>query len=284
MRDEFGIRVPIFHLLGYISYPYLQANIMNDLLVALLLGFSFGNLWLCAILVFSLQTTNRFTCLGYLVGRAVTIIILALGLSLIGQYTGVNRVYVNLASGGLLIVFSGFLAATQLLGWTPWWRRKKDASGEIDGGCDGECGDCPAHGNHEYADACHDCHDHGLCSAEEPEVAPLTQNARKVWGKTGEQSKKSGFFIGLLLGMFRGAAMCTKLIVLVPIILSSSPLKSLAIGTVFAISSSIYPILGFILGKFALKLVKYKRSLFIVSCVFLAGSGVFYLWAAFRHM
>ena len=40
---------------------------MSDYWVAVLLGFSFGNLWVCALLVFSLQTTNRSTCAGYLI-------------------------------------------------------------------------------------------------------------------------------------------------------------------------------------------------------------------------
>ncbi|MBU1536143.1 hypothetical protein KKF84_12535 [Myxococcota bacterium] len=257
---------------------------MDQIIVALMLGFSFGNLWLCAILVFSLQTTNRYTCLGYLAGRAATIILLSFALSLLGMVTTFSRAYINLASGILLITFAAYLAATQLAGWIPPWRRRGGVGDPGSPSCNGECSGCPTREHHEYQSACSSCHDHGACSAEEPEVAPLTEEARKIWGKTEQFSPSRGFFVGALLGVFRGAAMCTKLIVLVPIIFNASPLKSLAIGGAFALSSSVYPLLGFFLGKFALKLVRHKRSLFILSCLFLAGSGIYYLTAAFRHL
>ena len=57
---------------------------MNDYVVATLVGFSFGNLWLCALLVFSLQTTNRSTCAGYLVGRILAIIALSVVIAEVG--------------------------------------------------------------------------------------------------------------------------------------------------------------------------------------------------------
>lgn len=257
---------------------------MHDLLVALLLGFSFGNLWLCAILVFSLQTTNRFTCLGYLVGRAATIVLLALFLSLVGSMVSINRAWLNFISAFLLIGFSIILAATQLWGWVPPWRRKTSSHTLDVNGCDGHCDSCPTKGHHEYAQACADCHDHGVCAAEEPEVEALTLDARRTWGKTDQNGQKSGFVLGATLGALRGAAMCSKLVVLAPLILQSSPLRSLALGSLFALSSSLYPLLGFLLGKFALRLIAYKRHLFITSCLFIAGSGVHYLIGAFRHL
>ena len=135
-----------------------------------------------------------------------------------------------------------------------------------------------------YTDLCHECNDQGPCSAEETEVAKLTADARRVWGKTDQGSRETGFFVGAMLGMLRGAAMCTKLIVLVPIVMSAPPLKSLAMGAAFAVSSSVYPVLGFILGEFALRFLKYKRALFITSCLLLAGYGVFYMTKAFNHL
>ncbi len=256
---------------------------MDQILVALMLGFSFGNLWLCAILVFSLQTTNRFTCLGYLAGRAGAIVTLGFLLSLAGTMVTISRGAVNLASGILLLGFTAWLAATQLAGWTPPWRRRTGDGGSP-AACNGECSGCPTRGHHEYMDACSACHDHGPCSAEEPEVAAITTEARRAWGKTSEISRTTGFTLGLAIGALRGAAMCAKLVVLIPILLNASPVRGLAISGAFALSSSIYPLLGFLLGSVALKLVAYKRALFIVSCLFLAGSGVHYLYAAFRHL
>jgi hypothetical protein len=52
--------------------------------------------------------------------------------------------------------------------------------------------------------------------------------------------------------------------------------KAAGIGLTFSVSSSLYPLLGFLLGSVALKLVTYKRWLFGVSCAMLAAFGVRY--------
>ena len=48
-------------------------------------------------------------------------------------------------------------------------------------------------------------------------------------------------------------------------------------GLAFSIASSIYPILGFVMGAFALKLVSYKRLLFSLGCVVMSLFGFNYI-------
>ena len=72
--------------------------------------------------------------------------------------------------------------------------------------------------------------------------------------------------------------MCHKLVVLVPILLSASMVKAFGLGFSFSLSSTIYPLLGFAFGAFALKLLKYKKWLFVVSCVLLILAGARYLF------
>ncbi|MDA3863076.1 MAG: hypothetical protein PF689_04325 [Deltaproteobacteria bacterium] len=252
---------------------------MSALLTALVIGFSFGNLWVCAILVFSLQNAGRLTCLGYLAGRFLAIIILSVVVSIFGHYFHLDRSSLNIASGVLLLLFSSYLAATRVFSWTPPWRKKTDNSGLEQGSCEGDCSDCPAHHHPEYVSACDDCHEHGLCSAEDYELEPISRDARKAWGRETERTLGNNWWPGFTLGFLRGGAMCTKLVVLIPILLNSTILRTLAIATVFAFSSSIYPLLGFIAGKYALKLVKFKRHLFIASCIFMFGLGLKYILA-----
>jgi len=250
---------------------------MEDYLVPLLLGFSFGNLWICALLVFSLQTTNRSTCGGYLVGRAVTIVALSVLVSLLGHVVHVEPGVLNLISGSFVLLFAAYLAATSIFDWVPPWKRAR-AERRDHQSCDGNCANCPTHEHPEYADVCSACSDDPrLCSAEEPELEPLTRGARELRGRAVAQSRSTGFFTGIALGSLRGAAMCSKLTVLVPVLLGAPVGRAVGMGLTFSVSSSIYPLLGFAVGSFALKLVRYKRWLFGVSCAMLAVLGIYYI-------
>jgi hypothetical protein len=251
---------------------------MNDYITALLLGFSFGNLWLCVLLVFSLQTANRSTSAGYLIGRALAIMALSVVVAALGQVVTIEKVWLNYSTGALLIGFSLYLIATRLLEWTPPWRKKIGADGEASSGCDGNCHDCPSHTVEEYADACGECDHHGLCAAEEPEVEQLTRQARLTRGRQTGSIDKSGFTFGITIGALRGAAVCGKLAVLIPVLLTVSVPKALGLGAIFSVSSSIYPLIGFFFGAVALKLVKYKVWLFTVSCGLLILSGAHYIF------
>lgn len=250
---------------------------MNDYLVALLLGFSFGNLWLCALLVFSLQTTNRATCGGYLVGRILAIVLLSVLVAALGKVVTFDKGLINIASGLLLIGFSLYLAATRMYDWVPPWKKPRSPHLEGEQGCDHNCHTCPTHGHQEYKSACDDCSDQKLCAAEEPEVEVITRQARVVWNRDVKDEKVSGFAVGMALGALRGTTLCTKLLILVPILLSASLFKAFGIGLSFSLSSTIYPLLGFTVGAFALKLIKYKRLLFGFSCVLLIAAGIKYL-------
>jgi hypothetical protein len=247
---------------------------MEVLLAPLLLGFSFSNMWVCALLVYSLQTTNRATCAGYLVGRAVTITALSVVVALIGRVVEPGPGPLNVVAGITLLVFATYLTATQLFSYVPPWRRVRTARAEP---CDGQCSACPTHGHPHFAEACVDCaDDHRLCSAEEPELAELTGRARQLRGRTVSTSQATGFLAGVTLGALRGAALCSKLTVLVPLLLGVSLGQALVVGLTFSLSSSVYPLAGFALGSVALKLVRYKRWLFATSCLSLGGLGLYY--------
>ncbi len=251
---------------------------MNDYLVALLLGFSFGNLWLCALLVFSLQTTNRSTCAGYLLGRILAIIALAVVIAAVGQMVFISKGVLNIVSGVLLLGFSLYLAATRLWHWVPFWKTARVAHSHEGDDCGHNCTTCPAQGHAQYMLACESCADKKLCAAEESEVEPITRGARVAWKRDVQDKDLTGFGVGIGLGAVRGATLCSKLMVLVPILLGASLSKAFGLGLLFSLSSTIYPLLGFTFGEFALKLIKYKSLMFSVACIFLALAGIRYLY------
>ena len=50
---------------------------MDELVSAGVVGLSFGNLWICTLLVFSLRAGGRSLAAGYLLGRAAAIVALS---------------------------------------------------------------------------------------------------------------------------------------------------------------------------------------------------------------
>lgn len=261
---------------------------MDLYLSAAVLGLSFGNLWICVLLVFSLQTANRATAAGYLAGRAAALVALCLVVALLGRAVELPHGVLHGLAGALLIGFSSYLLSLHVFGWVPPWRRA-DASDagpsahEVAAdGCDHHCSTCALREDPAAHAACGDCGDHGVCSAEEPEVRALTVAARRSHGKkTGGESTATGFWPGAALGAVRGAAMCSKLVVLLPLLLSSAWHEALGVGLVFSATSSIYPLLGFAFGRLALRLVPLKKPLFWISSLFMAGLGTRMIWMAF---
>ncbi len=272
---------------------------MDLYLSAAVLGLSFGNLWICVLLVFSLQTSNRATAAGYLAGRAGALVALCLLVALLGRVVDLPQAALHGAAGTLLLGFSTYLLALHVFGWVPPWKRPAaghpepaghpDPAGHTDpaaAGCDHQCGSCALRGDPVAHAACGDCGDHGVCSAEEPEVRDLTASARRAHGKAtgdgdgGAAAPVAGFWPGVTLGALRGAAMCGKLVVLLPLLLPAAWHEALGVGVVFAAASSIYPLLGFAFGRFALRLVPLKKPLFWFSSLFLGGLGGRMIWMA----
>lgn len=260
---------------------------MDLFLSAAVLGLSFGNLWICVLLVFTLQTSNRATAAGYLSGRAAALVALCLVVALLGRAVELHHAVLHLATGGLLIGFSTYLLALHVFGWVLPWKRRADGHAEAGtDGCDHQCASCALRGAPIAHEACGDCGDHGVCSAEEPEVRALTVAVRRSHGKPTHDGKGpddspvAGFWPGVTLGALRGAAMCGKLVVLLPLLLPAAWHEALGVGLVFAAASSIYPLLGFAFGRFALRLVPLKKPLFWFSSLFLGALGGRMIWMA----
>ncbi|MBP5705692.1 MAG: hypothetical protein J6W76_00285, partial [Spirochaetales bacterium] len=127
------------------------------------------------------------------------------------------------------------------------------------------CAACPIHLNNEYHQYCDSCGDE-TCLYE-------TNEFKNVKGK-----QKSGFIFGMTVGALRGGVLCSKLLILAPILTGSSFGKSMLISLLFILASSIYPILGLFVGKLALKFVKFKKVLIIAGTAALLLIGGLYIY------
>ncbi|MCH5150236.1 MAG: hypothetical protein J1G30_06185 [Spirochaetales bacterium] len=227
---------------------------MNDLLTATLVGLSFGNLWLCVLLTYTLQTTNRNVCLGFLAGRLIAVFILALAVSLLGKLLPIPLAQLQIISGLILLLYSIYICVRYLI------IKGQKKNTHHDSNCSHDCSSCIKSQTRDICEVCHS--ENGDCLAQ-----PDKMNQLMAMSKQDKKGISAAIF-GIQLGIFRGSVLCGKLMLLLPLLINASAFHAATIAILFTITSSIYPITGFLLGKLALKLIRFKRlALFISSAL-----------------
>ena len=229
---------------------------MNDLITATLVGLSFGNLWLCVLLTYTLQTTNRKVSLGFLIGRLISVFILAITVSLVGKLLPIPLALLQIVSGAILLLYSIYICVRYLI-----LKGKKEAHHHHTSDCSHDCNSCFKSQTKDICDTCHS--ESGDCLAQPAKVQQLNLMS--------EKNKKgiSAIIFGIQLGFFRGSVLCGKLMLLLPLLIHASTLHAIAIALTFTITSSIYPIAGFFLGKLAMKLIRFKKTALLLSTLLL---------------
>ena len=78
----------------------------------------------------------------------------------------------------------------------------------------------------------------------------------------GALEKKSGLKPtgAFLLGVLRGAKPCVKLMVLAPLLIAVGPLYAVVLSLVYALASSAYPVIGFLIASSVSYIPKYERA------------------------
>lgn len=228
---------------------------MNDLLTAALVGLSFGNLWLCVLLTYTLQTTNRNVCLGFLIGRLIAVFALAITVSLLGKLLPIPLALLQIVSGAILLAYSIYICVRYVI------IKGKKESAHHNAHCSHDCNSCIKSQTEDICETCHS--ENGDCLAQSDKMDQL-----RVMSK---QDKKgiSAITFGIQLGIFRGSVLCGKLMLLLPLLIHASTVRAIAIALLFTITSSIYPIAGFLLGALAMKLIRFKRVALLISSALL---------------
>jgi len=108
---------------------------------------------------------------------------------------------------------------------------------------------------------------------------------RKFQRSLGIKSSCSGMRkpdkAGFGLGLFRG--LCNpgrKYLYLAPFLLDLGVFKGLAVSFVYAVSSSVYLIIGFISAEFITRLLPYRQKLSLIGGIILVMVGGYYIWKA----
>lgn len=97
---------------------------------------------------------------------------------------------------------------------------------------------------------------------------------KKEPGKYHKHSKASGFGLGLFRGMLTPGR---KIILLFPLLIGAGFYKGMVITIVYALSSSVYLVLGFLGGEFCNRLLSYRKTVKITGAIILIGLGLFYI-------
>jgi len=229
-----------------------------ELLAAASVGLSFSNAWLCMGLSFGCRGESKKVGTRFIFGRFIGLCILGVAISLVGAILDIPPL-LFVAIFGVASVLFGLLLLVGLLGGPgPFKMRLRHALGINRGG---DCtvgrlargkgagdGSGPADGKGTHEDA--------ATGAKESGIRP-----------------NSAF----LLGILRGATPCVKMMVLAPLLIAVGPLWAVVLSLVYALTSTAYPLIGFLAASAVSQLPRYERALRVVGAFVLILVGIFVL-------
>ncbi len=224
-----------------------------EVAAAAMIGVSFWNSWVCLLLSFGNRTHSKSMALSFILGRFIGIMTLGTIISLFGLFIDIPTDIYTLIFGIITVLFALFIFVKHIL---PGLRRAKRVRRENEG-CT-NCASCPTGCGTEERTGC------GGCSMHSP--------PGKISGKTG-----------FLYGMLRGATPCLKMLILAPLLITTGFPLAILLTAVFAITSSAYPIIGFLIGDLITQLAALKANpkisftLNMMSLLTLLGIGIYYM-------
>jgi|GEM_PF-4151228 len=99
-----------------------------------------------------------------------------------------------------------------------------------------------------------------------------------IWTILRKRKESPKGNIGFGLGFLRGATPCFKLFLIVPLILTSNLFNNLLLVLVYAISSSVYPVIGFLSANLAGRVFSHRKTFKMANSVVLILVGIYYIF------
>jgi threonine/homoserine/homoserine lactone efflux protein len=228
------------------------------LVAAALIGLSFQNSFTCVLLTFSASAGQGFRAgIGFVAGRLLGVLILGSVFALIGSMIEIDTRSMLYLFGGITVVLGGLLL------WNPPFLSKIG----LGPGCrGGPCRDCDDSAVELKAHDCRECPSKDGCGEKRPPSR---------WGDLG-------FFS---VGLVRGATPCLKVMLLVPLLVTLPFLQGAAITATYALTSSIYPIVGIALASMLSDLTPKRIGPYLSRAGALAmiGVGLYFIYKAYNY-
>jgi len=238
-----------------------------EIMVAAIIGISFGNVWTCIFMGFGTSAEHRSVGKWFIVGRFLGLIFLGSLISLL-RFAAQDAMPVILLIFGLSTILFGLFMLLKHTIKTIFSEershaiRNKNLSDNVvlsllslfmvlpgKGNCEGK----PKNSQNLEAEHHNNSGGPGKCK------------------KHGNFEKKYGFTLGLL----RGATPCAKVIVLAPLLVAVGFPSSLLLILVYASASTIYPIIGYLSADLLSKFEKHRLALKILGALILITIGVY---------
>ncbi len=224
---------------------------------AALVGLALSDSWLCLFMGASFAAADRRLSWGFLAGRTIGIVALLLLIGLLGAHLvpskGVLTLVFGAATIGVAVVLAVSTLRPRLLGGCAEATRVSCDGGSPDahGGCGQGCEGCPSTEGGEV----------GTCSSI-PE-----------WLR-GRVAGRSPWIAGLALGGFRGAMPCLKVLIITPLLVASQPATVVLMALAFALTSTLYPLLGLASGRALSNILGDGRRLRLAAAIGVAAVGI----------
>ncbi len=195
-----------------------------ELLAAAAVGLSFANAWMCIGLSFGTRGDSASVGGRFIAGRILGLVLIGVAISAVGAIMEIPSIYFVGIFAAASVAFGILMLVGIFGGPGPVKRRIRHALGLQRGE---RCG-------------------------EVQEV-----RGARIGEERNSTLKPGGAF---LLGVMRGATPCVKLMVLAPLLIAVGPLWAVVLSLVYALASSAYPIIGFLLASSVSHLPKYERA------------------------
>jgi len=225
--------------------------------VAAMVGLALSDAWLCLFMGASFATADRRMSWGFMIGRTVGVMALLMAIGLLGASLLPSKEWLVVlfaaSTIGVAVVLALSVYRPGLLGGGCSHDAQVSCDGgEPDGtGCGQGCEGCGADAALEG----------GGC-------------AHMPKGLVRRLSGKSPLVAGLSLGAVRGAMPCLKVLIITPLLIVSPPTTVMVMALAFALTSSVYPLIGLVSGRTITSLGNNGRKLRLAGALGVAVVGI----------
>lgn len=236
-----------------------------EIIVAAVIGISFGNVWTCIFMGFGTTAESRSVGKWFIAGRFIGLMFLGSVISLL-RFAAQDAIPTILLIFGLSTIIFGFFMLSKHLIITYFLNDDHPTSSKRtptdnfvfsllsllvvlpqNRKCKGKPHGSQIHPSH------HQNKGQGNC--------------KRAW-------KLEGRF-GFILGALRGATPCAKIVVLTPLLVAVGFPQSLLLVAVYASASTVYPIIGYLSADILSKFERYQWAIKILGALILITIGAY---------
>ena len=221
---------------------------IEEILAAAAIGMSLGNAWVCALISLGVSVDSKKGGMAFIAGRFIGLMLLGGAIAGLGLVGSLNPT-LFIVLFGVLTIGLGTLILLQVLTRRSWMKHGRPMLKPLHR---------RAHHGAHPSDALPDGGEVGL--------------------ETDSKSKATYVFS---LGIVRGATPCVKTMVLAPLLISVDFWSAMVLVLVFAVASTVYPVIGFLSGNILRQSRRYNFYVKVGSALMMIVIGAYFVVNAF---